>query len=180
MLDDAVAQTLYQWQADRRKADSTGQPVVGFGPRGSYTLWLPDPKPTTRVVIRDGDPTAVQVPGALDDPKVVALRDRILFGFREVGPGVLAVPIELIRYASAVIRINYNVTDDDLTMLLCSEPTMPWGEAMFIHALGGEGVLSAFSLGGEVASLIARDAGMTAAPAVKRPLWRRLIDALKG
>jgi hypothetical protein len=160
-----MASTEFTWQKERRRADTAGGVAVrGFGPVGSYTLWLPTPEVSRRVKFVGGKPTMEIVQAAGFDEELQRLRDHVVKSIETValiagGRVVLRFPLMLLQYASALIVRHYNVTDAELEMLLPIVGEMPWVDQIVTHAIGGE----------QNAKLLAKFAQATGTPAVTAP-----------
>jgi hypothetical protein len=122
----------------RRDTFAGGTPVSGFGPRGTYTLYLPPHRPEPRVVFRDGLPHVHELPAAGDVPEVREARDAVLASWAE-GSASLSVIVPAVAfhaYTAAIIRVNYDLGDEELTLLL-SHGTR-WHADVLRHLIGGE------------------------------------------
>lgn len=151
------AQSAFQWQQSRRKEGGVfNVPVRGFG-GGKYTLWLPSPVAATQWTFKNGEPVLEASDSCLTNPAIEAMRDEVLNTATFVGPGRLIGSIAFLRYASTVLRMNYNLTDDDLTFILTGNI---WHDGMIRHLLGGDDVTK------KLAKLDPRAIGPMAAAAV--------------
>lgn len=131
----------FEWQKARERPDRVpGPPVRGFGPKGQFTLWLPSPMPTTAGAFVDGKYVVKQLAAGLIDPELIAMRRAVVDSAQSIGAGVLRVQGLFLDYASGIIRMNYTVTDEDLTMLLLSGDE--WHNDVFEHCLGGPEIVS--------------------------------------
>lgn len=172
--------------AKRRPVHACEWPARGFGPGGSYTLYLPDPAPTRRVLFRDGEAVQVLTDGALGRPEVAALRDALLDTMR---PGAMLqvhfAALAFLRYTTALLTLNYDLTDEELTALLT--PDGAWQKEVVRHVLGGPDVIEAYTRLAPrpvpvppppafAAGDAADDDEILLAPAV--PWWRRLLAKL--
>lgn len=130
----------YEWQKQRRRTDVSfdgAVPVRGFGPSGAHTLWIVSPVVKRQYVFKDGKPTAVEIESGGE--ALATLRKQTLSSIdlsRRDGRAFITVDVRLMGYAADVIRMTYNVSDDDLTFLLCE--SFKWIEPIIIHLLGGE------------------------------------------
>ena len=95
----------------------SGYPVGGMGPGGIYTLWLPNDKPTIRYRFVDGHARRQVDAGTPPSDEIRALRERVMAALAQVDARLM-IDTVFIDYAAALIRNSYNVSDDDLSMLL--------------------------------------------------------------
>lgn len=113
--------------------------ATGYGPDNTYSLLLPSPRVTRSIKFIDGKATVQQSGDLLSIPEIVELRDRVLkIGSASVSPTLseIAFPdTTLAEYSAALLRLNYNLTDDDLTFLHSGKV---WMETLITHALGGK------------------------------------------
>jgi hypothetical protein len=131
----------FDWQKARERPDKVpGPPVRGFGPKGQFTLWLPSPMPTTAGAFVDGKYIVKQVAAGLTDPELLVMRRAVVDSAQSIGPGVLRVQGLFLDYAAGIIRRNYTVSDEELTMLLLSGDE--WHNDVFEHCLGGPEIVS--------------------------------------
>lgn len=110
----------------------------GFGPDGSITLMLASPTDGDRMVIENGQPVMRRVESCMNDPEMQALRDEVLGSLVPLGPGRLRVSTAFVRYAIKLIRLTYEVSDEDLTFLLTGSA---WQDSICRHLLGGDGMV---------------------------------------
>lgn len=129
------ANEKYLWQEKRRRQPwPGGRYMQGFGRDGTYTLWLPWPTSGVRRTFRNGKLVAVEERGRDQMPELLQLRDAVLRSLEVSGPQV-ALSWDFVNYAAAVILANYNVTDEELEMLLGGDR---WHDPMLRHLLGGD------------------------------------------
>lgn len=130
----------YTWQQDRRRTDfGGGVPVQGFGPGGTYTLWLRPAESGKRYTFKGGRAQVHTDAGAAADPQLAALRDQVVRSFASAGdPGWLQVDVAFLDYAAAVLRQNYDLTDADLDLLLDGTG---WQDALVRHVLGADDII---------------------------------------
>ncbi len=132
----------YQWQEQRRRPDGKFHiPVGGFGSGPvHFTLWLPSTRPDVRFKVVNGEPIRETLGDCFSDtPEIAAARDTVLKTFRSVN-GVYTCDTAFLKYTIAVLRSNYTLGDDDLTMLLAGTK---WHDPMMRHLLGGEDMVKA-------------------------------------
>jgi hypothetical protein len=147
-MDERKTSSQYQWQKQRLRPESERIPgaslVSGYGPDGSYSLYLPSPKAERKFVFKGGKPTLEIVGSCLDIPEIQALRNRVLRG-GSASPSVSAilfVDAALIEYSAALLRLNYVLNDDDLTFIHSGRK---WFEPLIQHALGGADAVKALA-----------------------------------
>lgn len=127
----------FEWQKSRKRPDFIpGPPVRGFGKNGGYTLWLPSPKSSTAEAFEGGKYVVKVVAAGLVDADLLAKRKEIIDSAVSTGPGRLRVKPVFMDYAAGLIRRNYTVTDQELTMLLLESDK--WQHEVLVHCLGGE------------------------------------------
>jgi hypothetical protein len=125
----------FAWHLARRRQDAPeGLPVRGFGPGGSFTLWLPNPELTQKMEFKDGRAVVSTVAPA-SDPALLDKRKHALLTLRTEA-GILYGTTAVLDYAALLIQRSYNVTDDDLNMLLLSGNK--WHQGIILNMIGGE------------------------------------------
>jgi hypothetical protein len=141
-------------------------------------MYLPDPTPATRTRIRDGKAVHEPVPSVLDREDIRTLRNEVLerwafCGIRG-GMALLDVPLAFMDYAAAVLRVNYDLSDDELEFLLTNSKA--WHASMMQHITGGEDFVSRLAASRD--ALRPPEPSATPAPppapAVRLPWWKRL------
>ena len=128
------AEEAFAWHQSHRIPDAPpGQPLRGFGPQGMHVLWLPSGEMKSRIVIRDGKPRTEVIPSLMTTPEMLKLRHDTIAALG--GPdGKIRFDMSLVEYAATLIRTCYQVSDDDLTMLLDG---VGWHEEVVLHLIGG-------------------------------------------
>ncbi len=136
-----AAEKAFEWQDSRRREDGHFDfPVQGFA-NGNMTLWLPSPAVNTRWIWRNGEPVKKIIESCMTRPEIVAVRDEVFKSARRNSlSGVCSIDVNFMKYTAAVIAINYNMSDDDLTDLLGGTR---WHQQMFLHVTGGDDALEA-------------------------------------
>lgn len=126
---------LFKWQKQRRKPEGVGgYPITGFG-NGKMTLWVPPAEEKTRIVVRNQKVVRETV-SAQPIPELDALRERMRRSFGLSPMRTLTVLDDLFfDYTIAALKINYILSDDDLTLLLQGEQ---WHRDMMVHIWGGQ------------------------------------------
>lgn len=130
----------YKWeQARRRKEGAFAFSINGLGPKGTYTLMVGDPKPTTRYKFSGGKPIPVTGGGSFETAEFAELREKVIRSMAFPGASVIEVGAELLEYAAAVLLKSYDLTDAELEELLVAGKG--WIPRMIEHLCGGEGYL---------------------------------------
>jgi len=133
-----------EWQLARQLTTFRPEyPMSGFGPNGGHTLYATNPKPSTRMVFRGGKPVMEESRGCLDTPEIRALRDGVIASLRAVGADRIEVSTALCEYTAAVLRMNYDLSDDDLTLLMGHGTK--WVKAAVCHVCGGDDLIEAMA-----------------------------------
>lgn len=133
-----------EFEAKRRRPEAIEKgtfnvPTQGFG-GGGFTMYLPSPVAKSTYVIQGGRSVLQTLASCMDDPKIAEARDRIIRESVKVAPGVLRIPLAFMDYACAVLLVNYNLSDADMTFLLSG---LKWHNALVVHAFGGQDTLDA-------------------------------------
>lgn len=130
--------SIYQWQQSRRRKDAAFNfPATGFGPSGDYVLWLPSPIEKESWDLSDPENPILRTGGScFDDPQLAALRDEAFECLKPMGGigNVFRIGTAFVKYASAMIRLNYDLTPDDLQFLITGNG---WHQSILEHLLGG-------------------------------------------
>lgn len=161
----------FNFERDRRRPDGEfNTPAGGFSTRPTgFTFWLPAPAVETLYVFRDGEPRPETV-GTRTTLAVAALRQRVALSFTRTGPDGDGPRVDtaFLAYAATVLRMNYTLTDDELTMLLAGRR---WHKDVTTHLLAGDDTAAAMA---RVGLLDPAPAGMIAAadPTPALPLPR--------
>lgn len=161
-MSDTTAE--FAWMRTRAKAWPLpgSEPVQGFGPEGKHTLYLPSGAVARKYVFKDGVPVELTTENpAGDDPEIEALRVAAMRTLTE-GAGITKViggELALVTYAAALVRKNYNVSDDDLTFLFSSKN---WAGHIMRHLLGGDEGIETWAAMGRHISADTQDAGPAA------------------
>lgn len=146
-MDEATIDRYLAWEQSHHRQRGThfdcptkgfGVPV-GFPPDTDVTLWLPSPVTDQRIGFRAGVPFVKQIVGCLSSPEIVSLRNNVVKHSADVGPGLISMGLDFIAYASAVLLMNYDFSDDELELLLGGTG---WHKPMLAHVCGGEDVLT--------------------------------------
>jgi hypothetical protein len=128
----------YLWHKDHLRADAPDgcKPVKGFGPGGTYTLWLPSPVVSRARKFVDGKPVITEFGALCDDAELTRLRNQVIKTTRTEAHPVLRLfaDVVLLEYSAGLILRCYDVTDDDLNMLHSGNA---WIEPIAVHAIGG-------------------------------------------
>jgi hypothetical protein len=183
-MTDAAPLSPFQWQLKRQRPGFRQEfPVSGLGPTGGYTLWSVNPAGGTKLVIRNGRPTTIELADALSEPAIRRLRDAIIASLdADHVEERVSVSVKVYEYAAAVLRLNYDLSDDDLTFLLTNSTR--WIKDIIHHACGGTDIIE------QMCSLSPRmltkflEEPTPAAPLVAKPLparpslWRRILAKL--
>lgn len=130
--DDAAL----EWQASRRKPDGHfAYPVDGFGTEElPITLWLASPIIKTRYVFIDGVATKQIVDKAFT-PELLEMRAELYESLRRKSRGWISCLDTLYTYTAKLISLSYNVTDEDLALLMSGEA---WKVPMIRHIMEGD------------------------------------------
>jgi hypothetical protein len=131
----------YDWQVERQRPDFRPEfPISGFGPSGGYTLWSVNPAGGSKLVIRNGRPTHIEVPHVLSTPAIRDLRNALIASLdADRIEDRISVSTKVYEYAAAILLLNYNLTDEDLTFLLADSTR--WIKDVIHHACGGPDII---------------------------------------
>jgi hypothetical protein len=137
----------YEWQKARLKTPARKAPAGciltrGYGPDGSYSLYLPTANAKRSIEFRGGKPQIVVVDAACQKiPAVNAAREWLLrCAARALPLAEILADVALVNYSAALLAVNYRLSDDDLGMLHSGGM---WREPILKHAMGGEGAVEA-------------------------------------
>ncbi len=139
--DEGLSGGIFAWIKAkwRTGVDPKGStPVRGFGPKGEYTLWLPSTEAKRVIEFKSGKAEFQIVGKTANDEELNKLRMDIIKSYSAISIGGMAyLPIDshLLNYSASLILRNYDMSDEDLTML---HTGTNWVEPICIHALGGE------------------------------------------
>jgi len=162
------------WQQARRRPDGRfNYPITGFGRDGDYTLWVPNPTADRRYVFKGGKPTVEAAPSCFTDPRINALRDQVIRSITVAGPGLLNADVAFLEYVAGILLVNYDLSDDELTMLLEGSH---WHDAATRHLLGGDDMVAMLAEHG--ADLVARAAPFNPPPNPLPPIDPAPRDAV--
>lgn len=155
-MSEGFSGGAYQWQKQRRRPGVAlpGKiPVSGFGAKSDLTLWLLSPIATRKYKFKNGKPYLATVGTEITDSNIISLREKVLkcikVGIPTEGglPWMLRADVVLMEYAAALILHDYDVTDEELEMLLpAGNPKAKWIKAIATHAIGGQDVLDQLAI----------------------------------
>lgn len=143
--------TQYEWHKARLKPNDERFPgssfsggcsekATGYGPQSDYSLFLPSPTVERKIVFVDGKATIEESGDLLSLPHILELRNRArtIGKVDDVSPTAATIffpDAVLAEYSVALLRLNYNLTDEDLNFLHSGKR---WMETIIVHAMGGK------------------------------------------